>query len=358
MIYSGWTEMRVTRDMTRGASDFDIQVTEKRIGSALEPFQIRGGDAVVVKLGGSLALTGFVDRSISSVDDNTHEVRISGRSKTQDLVDCTPKLRGTEFRGSTLSAICRLIAAQFAIEVVTQVPDGRPFTTQAKELTDKAWDTIEKLCRMRSCLPTDDEAGRLVLTRAGQGRASGALVLGENVLEAKAKQDDSKRFSEYLVITQTPPLATMAGPAQEPFATPGTGANVRILGQARDPDIRRNRPRYIKAEGAGDAAFARERAVWAATTARAKALGATLTVKGWRQADGRLWRVNELVKVTAPWLRIDRDLLITRVEYTLSKNGRRTELELTPQEALNPEPLRTPVPARGRWDDVIRNPVS
>lgn len=361
--YGGWTEFRVTRAMDRAAGDFTLTVSERWPGQS-DPWRILPYDAVEIRLGGDVLLTGYVDSVSPEADATMHRVRIAGRSKTGQLVDCTPELPGTEFRGSTLPAIARALAQPFGVDVVVQVPDGRPFGVEAADRTDKAWDMIERLARLRGVIAHDDEQGRLVLARAGTGRASGMLELGRNLIEASAKLDGSKRFSRYVTLGQRQTGAAVsrdgdgdtadADPAQRASA----GVQVGVRGEATDPGVPLYRPRVFRAESGGDAASARDRAVWAAATARAKALQATLKVQGWRQADGRLWKLNEVVKVKADWLRLDHDLLIIEAEFALSsESGRTTELTVTPPEALLSEPLRQPTGGGGgqgaAWADVI-----
>ncbi len=361
-IYAGWTEFRVTRAMDQGASDFDFRVSERWPGQT-DPWLLRPFLPVVIKLGEDVILTGYIDALTAEGDDTKHSVRVTGRSKTSDLVDCHPERSGTEFRASTLPAIARALAAPFGITVVEEAPAGAPFGVEGKRRNDKAWDTIERLARMRGVIAHDDEEGRLVLTRAGQAQAAGGLTLGGNLLSLKGKHDGSKRYSKYSVLAQRQTGAAAATDGDgdtgddDPAERASAGVQVSTLGVATDPGVTRYRPYALKAEGAGNAAIARQRALWAAATARAKAITSTLTVQGWRQADGKLWKVNQLVRVVAPWLQLDHELLITRTEFSLTKEGRRTELEVTPKDALIPEPLAEPTGGAGggRWGDVIRN---
>ena len=74
-------------------------------------------------------------------------------------------------------------------------------------------------------------------------------------------------------------------------------------------------------------------------------------MQGWRQPDGSLWSLNQLVPVSAAWLGIDRDLLSARVEYVLDdKTGRTTRLMLGPIEGYTPDPGAVKLPqAPRRW---------
>lgn len=361
-IYAGWTEVRVSRGMDRAAGDFTLSVAERWPGQA-EDWPILPFAPVEIRFGADLVLTGYVDRVMPALSAGGREVKVSGRSKTADLVDCTP-LVGAEFRRATLPAIARALAQPFGIEVVEEVTPGAPFALEAVDRTDTAWATIERLARMRGVLATDDAAGRLVLTRTASRRASGALVQGRNVEAAAATINVVKRFSAYIVLSQQPGAAALDPggdgdePDGEPGELPGAGSAPGIEAIAEDPDVPRFRPRVLRAEGQGGVADARARAKWAASTARGLALQATVTVAGWRQPDGRLWQANELAKVVIPYLRLDHEMIIMEITYLLSPStGRTTELVLCPPEALTLEPEAAPAratggAAAGSWADV------
>lgn len=346
-VYAGWTDMRVSRGLDRCCADFTLSVGPRWPGLTADwlvlPFA-----AIEIALGDDTVLTGYADRFMPEISATSRDAKVSGRSKTCDLVDCTPEIGGTEFRRSTLPAVCRALCAPFKIEVVEAVDCGGTFALEAMERGDTAWQTIERLCRMRGVLACDDGRGRLVLTRAvPETRASGALVQGENVLTAQARLDGGKRFSRYIVLSQQPSAAALDregdGDADDeaPEERPGGGASPAIGATAEDPDVPRYRPRVIRAEGNGGAADAQARARWAAATARAKSVTADVTVQGWRQPDGRLWQAGEIVPVRIPYLALDRDMAVLEVSYLLGvKAGRTTELVLTPPEALLPEPLK------------------
>lgn len=360
-VFGGWTRFRVTRGLDRAAADFDLQVAERWPGRDA-PWPIEPFDEVELALGGDPVLTGYVDVVGPAIGPAQREVRVAGRSRTADLVDCMPEgVGGTEFRGSTLPAIARALARPFGIEVVEEADGGPPFGVGAVDREDTAWEAIERLCRMRGLLACDDERGRLVLTRAGRRRAAGALEQGVNVEAAAAELNVSRRYSRYVVLAQRALAAAVApdgdGDATDldPSERAGAGEEVAVQATADDPGVPRHRPRVFRAEAEADVAEARQRAVWAAATARGRALRARLRVAGWRQADGRLWRINELVHVRAPWLRLDREMLIVTVTHTLDHDGgRATELVVTPPEAMLPEPIRAPASGTSdRWRDVV-----
>ncbi|PMZ30019.1 baseplate protein, partial [Pseudomonas sp. GW247-3R2A] len=69
-----------------------------------------------------------------------------------------------------------------------------------------------------------------------------------------------------------------------------------------------------------------------------KALTVTYVVQGWRQSNGQLWRHNMIVRVIDPIIGMDRDMLISRITYTLNEQGMLAKLEVGPPESFEPEP--------------------
>ncbi len=149
-------------------------------------------------------LSGYIDNYLPEVEANRHAVRITGRSKTEYIVDCTPDIRGGQFAGYKLDAIARAIASLFKIDVVVQTDVGEPFPDATIEQHETGFAFLERLARLRSVLMSDDEQGRLVLTRAGNDRAHDALLQGPggNVQWASAVISGGRRFSHYKVKAQ------------------------------------------------------------------------------------------------------------------------------------------------------------
>jgi hypothetical protein len=116
------------------------------------------------------------------VEATQHVVRIAGRSRTADLIDCQSEVEGGEFRNSDLAAIARAVAQPFGVQVVAEADVGAPFDLVAMEKTETVFAFLERLARLRGVLLTDDPQGRLVIARADSGAAAGRLVQGDRVL--------------------------------------------------------------------------------------------------------------------------------------------------------------------------------
>lgn len=329
--YGGWTAVRISRGIEQAASEFDISVTERwAVTATSPPWQIKLNDSCTIALAGQLVLTGYVEKYRAGYTATSHTVRIAGRSKTCDVVDCMPDLGAGQFSGYTLDKIARALAAPFGISVVVDAPMGASFPAVVLEKSETAHAFLEKLCRMRSVLASDDENGNLVLTQAGSGRAAGAIVEGKtgNILAASAELSCNERFKTYVVL------------GQAPLSFDGQAEQLEVLGSASDPGVPRPRRFAEHAESAVDPGDSAARAKWRALHNAGKGTQLTATVRGWFQPDGTLWRPNQTAPVTSPRLQIDRSLLIGKVTWLLDdKAGSRTELALAPQEAYLPEPV-------------------
>jgi prophage tail gpP-like protein len=399
--YSGWKSLRVTRGLTRASADFDLSVSE-RWGLLGGAWQIQPGAKCEVRYGNETLLTGWVDSYQPSYSATDHSVRLSGRSKTCDLVDCSVLVDGGQFRGLTVGEIARQLAKPFGVGVKV-VHDGEPEAEVQVQQGETVFALVERLCRLQALLVTDDASGNLVLTRAGGGRASTALRHGQNILTASSNLDQSKRYSDVIVKAQRPgnsnksdddappsdysdnwvptnrqrlaEIEAIANPGERYFAlrtyqranANGSGRRgnpsslTQIHGAIRDPEITRYRPLLIVAEAQSDDGLAETRADWEVRRRKGEGTKATINVNGFHQLNGSLWETNMLVQVEAPWLALNIELIISDVTYTYDENGEITQLGLTLPAAFLPDPKErkaktAPAPSGGKpaaapgWD--------
>jgi prophage tail gpP-like protein len=349
--YTGWTEMRVSRGVDRCASNFDISVTEAWAVSD-NPWRIRPFSPCQIQVGNDNAgwqtvLTGYVEAYMPTLGAGSHGVRVRGRSKTGDLIECTPDIASGQFAGYTVAAICKSICAIFGIGVVVQTDAANVVVANTNmERCETAFTFLERLCRLAGVLASDDPDGNLLLTRAGSARAAGRLAQGENLLSAHAVIDVKKQFSNYIIKGQTgigigtsSTYAGAGGIGYTPAPTQGAKVQTQQKGQAVDTAVPRYRPHVSMAESQLSAAGITARAKWQRNFAFGQATKLHWTLPGWRQPDGSLWQPNQLVPVTSSYMSIDQDLLVARWQISLDASGGHiTTLELGPIEGYTPDP--------------------
>ena len=323
--YTGWKQVRIERGVDRLAGSFALTVADK-------PWPIRPGDGVEVRVAGQLAITGWVDRVASSYGAASHEIEVSGRSRTADLVDCCSEASPGQWSGLTVDKIAAELAAPFGLKVRLLSAPGEVVPVFSIDQGRRVGEMLEELARSRGLLATDDPAGAVVLVAPGAARASGRIERGRNVLAARGEARLDGRFSRYVVKAQQPSTDQI-----------GAEGGARVKASAEDARVGRYRPLVLTAGRPLGPAAAQELVDYEARVRFGRALEASYTLAGWTQPDGRLWTPGELVGVKDDWLRLDGDLLIAGVAYRFDGNGRRCELRLVRPEAY----ARPPAEATG-----------
>ena len=269
--YGGWKEMRVNASIETISGDFDLGYFDSWDGQRA-PWPINDGDACEVLIGDDVVLTGWVDESNDSLEATSSSLQVTGRDKTGDLVDCSAIHKPDQWSGQKLPAIASILCRPFGIKVKAEVDCGPAFPTVKVQPGEKAFEIIERLCRMRAILPMSDGKGNLILTQAGKGgNAHSALVEGENILAVKRKRSQKDRYSEYIVKGQQSGISAAAlggGPAVEIVSAKGeitTRAAAPASGRAKDPGITRYRPLVLISEGEASGHSPATRALWEAT---------------------------------------------------------------------------------------------
>jgi len=342
-LLGGWTDIRVTRGIERCPNDFEIGMTELLPAEA-QALVVQPGDNVEVRLGDDLVVKGYVDIFSPSIEPNGHSIRVIGRGKCQDLVDCAVIWDSAQISSNSVLQIAQKLAKPYKIDVVEAegAEIGAIIPQFNLNVTDTPWDVIERLCRFRALLCFEDEQGRLVLAPVGTEYAASGIQEGVNVQQAAASFSMNGRFSEYCVFLQS--IAT--------FDDIGQGGN--LLATVQDQAVPRRRRHTLVAEVGGGGAgldVSRLRAFWEFNRRLGRSYQLRVTVDSWRDKAGQLWRPNTLVPLDLPSLKIqtrsngsnatqDIAWLISEVTYHKdAQHGTRAELLIMPQQAFLREPV-------------------
>lgn len=317
--YSGWKQVRIEAGIERAARSFTLAVTDKWPG-ADGARRIATGAKCELFVGADKVLTGFVDSVPVSFDASSVSVAVRGRSLTADLIDCSAMNVPGQWRGQKVEAIARALASQYGVLVRADVDTGPVIADHQIQPGETVFESIDRMLTLRQLLASDDGDGALVLLSAASGGAAGtALVEGVNILEADCPNDVAAVFSEYVCKGQR------SASGDEELGPQAT----EVSGVAVSAGVRK-RVLVLNQSGQADAAACKARAEYEAAIRMAKSRQVSVKVAGWRQADGSLWRPNQLVRVTSPTLGVDEELLVTEVGWSLSEGGMLTGLSLCP----------------------------
>lgn len=323
----GWTDVRITRGVERLPSDFDIGMTERFPGS-VQDVVVSPGDPCQVFIGPDLIITGYVDRFVPSIGPDSHAVRITGRGKCSDLVDCAAIYPNYQISNGSVLAIANKLGEPYGIKV-TAIADVGGVIPQVNILHgESAFDVIERICRYRALLAYDLPDGNLVLAQVSSAKHSSGVTEGQNVEEAAAKYSMDERFSEYTVYLQS----------METLNDAGSGSS--LLATKKDPGVPRFRRKDLIAEaGSGGLDISIKRANWEAARRMGRSMQLQVKVDSWRDSAGALWTPNQLVPISLPTLKTaDKEWLLGEVTFSRDASGTGAHLLLMPPDAFNPEP--------------------
>jgi prophage tail gpP-like protein len=333
---SGWQAIRVTRGAERLPSDFDVIASESEPGDP-KKIVLAPGDAVEVRLGGDLVMTGYVDRWGGQIAPNGHTVRIRGRSKCADLVDCSAVVTTMQLQFTNVRRLAEALAGRFGVKVKVLSGDGPPLQTIGIALTETPFDVIERCARWSEFLVYDDPEGNLVLARSGATKMASGIAQGVNVQAASVEFSMDERFSEIIsVINSTDPLQQLADPG------PGGVSPGNLIWTEKDLTVPRYRPHVVVAEqGLMALDIAEKRAKWEVARRYGRSQAVRVTIDSWRDAAGKLWEPNALIPVDLPALKIEnRQWVIGEVSFLRSlEAGTTAELVVMPKEAFEPQPV-------------------
>lgn len=337
--YEGWQEISVKRSMKAISGSFTLKVIDKWAEEKVA-WKIAPGDSCQVKIGSDTVITGYVDAVTPKFDQGNRSMSITGRDKTGDLVDCSVEHSSGTWTNISLLALAKKVATPFGIGVkLIATGVNAVFPAWKIQQGESAFETLERAARLRGVLLMNDGLGNILITSTSTTRAGTELVQGQNIREAEGDYNQKERFSKYIVKSQSGGLEG-ADPEVD-FTCKGT---------ATDPGVTRYRPIMIVAEGASTATVCRQRAKWESSVRIGKSSRVTIKVVGWRKNDGKLWAVNELTQVKAPWIGINMELLITEVAFQKGSETT-TQISLEPAEAYTPDP--TFISRKDPWRQLV-----
>jgi prophage tail gpP-like protein len=190
---------------------------------------VQPGDACQVLIGDDPVITGYVDRFSPSISAHGHSIRITGRGKCQDLVDCSAEWPSFQISNANALSIAQKLAKPYGISVTATADVGPPIVQLNIVHGETAYEVVEHICRYRALLAYDLPDGNLVLAKVGSASHSSGIAQGKNVIAAQALYSMDQRYSEYKVYLQS----------MDTLSDAGGGGN--LLATKTDPAVRRHR---------------------------------------------------------------------------------------------------------------------
>lgn len=330
----GWDRLRVTRGIEILPSNFDLSLMDYCPGSD-EKQLVNPGDPCTVSLGDDLVVTGYIDRWMPSINKTRHEIRATGRSKCQDLVDCSADWPNNVISNATPLQIAQRLATPYGISVTSDVTDMTNVPQFIINWGECAQEIIDRMSRWAAVLYYDLPNGNLFMTRVGTKKAASGVEQGANVEVASYTSAADQRFSDYIGVSlSTTPMRELS---------PNTAYDSITLARAQDPDAAkmRLRKRIIIVESTMIAAKESQACItWEMNRRYGRSKSLQVTVDSWRDSAGVLWTPNTLVPIKIPAFGLDVTWLLSQVTYSKDEKGTTAQLILMPPEAFSVQPYQ------------------
>lgn len=321
-LYEGWKSVEIRRGLDTLCSSFSVSMAE-RAPFARQAFPFEAGAAVALRIGSEVLVTGWIDQLSPDFDAQGHAIRIVGRDKAGDLIDCSAMHPTSSWANTPLETIAQDLAKPFGIKITAKASTAPRIKRFALQQGESAFDAIERLCRFRALLPVSTADGNVELIAFSPAAPVETLTQGVNILSGSADHNTSERFSRYI-------LKGQASGDDDSY-----GATVsKIRAEATDPAITRHRPLIIIAEDQADRATLEKRARWEAVTRAGRAQTATIKVPGWRTPAGQLRNRGMTFDVEAPWLFVSGKMLAVEVALRFGDDGTTSEITFARPEAF------------------------
>lgn len=320
-VYKGWTTLQAVSAIDAIAGEFAISAEQSG------DIMIYPGASAVLKLKNQIVCSGYISRAGADLSAADCGLTLGGADKTVDLAECSAIAEPDEWFNLNLHEIAVKLCSPFKIKVVNQVGDtGETFKSFKIQPGESVFDALDRAAKARAILVTSNETGNLVLTRAGLNGTAESLIFGKNILKAAFSTDWSNRFSDYTVKNQT----SLIDDTQE---------SANATGTSRDLNVKRYRPLLQVVQNAEAGVSVSDMAAWEASVRSGCCAGIDITVQGWAQSDGVLWRKNTLSRISIPRWGVDAKLLIKQVAFSLDKAGAKTKLTLVSPDAYKRLPV-------------------
>tara|TARA_R100001039_G_C1854802_1_gene117814 strand:- start:44874 stop:46022 length:1149 start_codon:yes stop_codon:yes gene_type:complete len=309
-------------------------------------YPVKAGDKVQVVVNGKPKITGFAERVIGRMDDDTHTVEVSGRDNTCDLIDSSvPDAAKNIPTPVSMVGMCEKVIADLGadIEVVNSIGSPVLFEDSGDEFSFEAdvgvsadagkscIDYLTSFARKKQVYLVASGDGRLLVYRPGLVRASSSITheinnTNNNVKNYSVSFDHQNRFRTYKVSSQD----------NFGFLSDYEDDSTSRGGEATDSAIRESRFLNLQSEESMGNSESGNRAVEEANVRKARSTDYKVTVVGVSQKNGELWDFGQLVSVKDDFAGIRGIMLIRSVEYSVDiLGGTNCIISMAPPEAYN-----------------------
>lgn len=343
--FGGWKKVQITQSFDKATGEGSLTISPQ----PGNPLPADVGSTCQIILAGRPVLTGYV-RSVQGTHGwGDHDIELTLRDKTSDMVESTVG-PGLEFKPPVkLKQVAEKTLSHMGLSDIKVIDNVNPeqyrkggeVPVAALDELGHSW--LDRWAKQRQTVLNTDGKGNLVIDRNQKKRGSGGLYkLFEdspinNVLKATYANSDHGRHNEVNCNAQkstndvdhweSRPKGDE--PAQaEPLSTKkGTG---------RDSSVRPQLKLHYRGRNGIEGKTPQEAAKWRANLARARNYTYEAEVQGFEMSPGQLWWPGYIIPVRDDHFLISDELFIKEVVFEKDwSGGAKTSIHCTAKDAFS-----------------------
>lgn len=318
MPYTAWKSMSVKYTFGSQEITFEIVASDEAPDLMSNAWRFEPGTPCQLLATGTLLVDGFINDLDIHFNEQAHELRVAGRSKSQDAVDCSVDHGTHEWKKKSLDQIANDTGNNTRFRATEKLP---PIDVVRANPGEKVAKFVDRHARSHGVFATAQRDGTVAIGKGGKERHAGAIVEGINLKRARVKFSDRDRHEKVKVKSQR---------------AKGHGkANTRIKEEATDGGARKGRVLRFMPDHHMDKGRAKTRAEQARDKRIGESVHFNATLVGFRDEGGELWTVGKLVFCETVLGHLSEDLAINTVELSQNDHiGTISTLELCHPSAL------------------------
>lgn len=312
---SGWTSIDITQSLEQASNTFSFSSSDQR-QMALFDHAAKLDAACKVLLGTIPVINGYIEKISPDYSATNHEISVSGRDITCDIIDSSAILPNQEMRNVTLAEVARILCAPHGITVDCPDP-GKPFDVYAINDGETVFASLEQHARQRQMLLYTQGDGVLHIGKAKPEALDLVLKDGDvagngvSILSGRAEHDSTQQFGQYTVKSQA------------------ERGKTQIRQDVKGNHPRSNRILIVRPEKPNGDEASNDRGQWEAKVRKARGRRATITLQGWECSPGKLWRPRLMPVLRSPRLGFNMPMMVTSTRLHVDDSGgTNTTLEL------------------------------
>lgn len=340
----GWTSVTITQSFDKASGDGKLTITEL----PEDPFPAKIGDQVTVLMAGQPVLTGMVYTVDGNHDIKHHDINITLRDKTQDLVDSTLGPKHENKPPVTLAEVARKTIGKMGLPIgVIDKVNPEPFKegeVPVGDIETFGHQYLDNWAQNRQTVLNTDGKGNLVIDRNQGEMGPGMLWKSRdmddplnNVQKAQYKNTLQDRHNQNAAHAQKSPTDKQFWEGKPKGYQPAQAKPLsKHWGVDNDSSIPATRRRHFRTRSGLDNDSPKKKAKWRSNIAKGRGFQYIATVQGFEAAPGTLWWHGKLVPVRDDHFLISDVLFVVQVKFHKDmKGGATTEVVCTYKDAYS-----------------------